>query len=134
MASTNWGLIILSAERVLGPDFDEIEKWFFERDMRMPDVSLFPRVGFIVRGVAAGFIFYTDSLVAIIDGYISNPKSDARQRDEALDLITEALINNAKFHGIKVIKCDTPLDVVKKRALKFGFELTGSYESFMRRF
>lgn len=96
----------------------------------MPPRSLFPRSGFIISGVAAGFLYFTDSAVGIIDCYISNPDTDSKTRSDALDAITLALIGFARFHGVKLIKCDTKLEVIKTRALGHGFRATGSHESF----
>jgi len=117
--------------RVLELDFDEIRAWFEARELKIPDRSLFPKVGFIVEGVAAGFIYFTDSPVAIIDCYISNPLSDSKYRSEAITGITEALIVCAKFHKCKRIKCDSTLGSIKRRALDHGFKSTGTYESFI---
>lgn len=116
--------------RILELDFDEIEKWFRAREMPVPERSLFPKIGFIVDNIAAGFIYFTDSSVAIIDCYISNPKSDKRNRDEALRAITGALITTAKFHKVKLLKCDTSLDAVKIRAEASGFKRIGAFDSF----
>lgn len=96
----------------------------------MPHPSLFPKVGFISEGVACGFVYFTDSPVAIIDCYLSNPNSDAQVRSKALDEITEALIKIAAFHKCQVIKCDTSIISVMKRAEKFGFKSIGSHESY----
>lgn len=117
------------ARRVLELDFDEIEKWFDKHHLKMPAKGLFPRIGFIVNGVAAGFIYSTDSLVSIIDCYISNPHIDAQTRDKALNAITDELIKSAKSHGCKIIKCDTKLESIKHRALAHGFKSLGAHES-----
>jgi hypothetical protein len=111
-------------------DFDQIARWFEARGTKMPPRSLFPRSGFIIDDVAAGFLYFTDSTVAIIDSYVSNPLSEPKTRSDALDAITLALIGFARFHGVKLVKCDTKLEVIKTRALGHGFKATGSYESF----
>lgn len=116
--------------RILDLDFDEIEKWFEMRSMTMPNRSLFPKVGFIVNKIAAGFIYFTDSSVAIIDCYISNPSSNAKERNEALDAITGALITVGKQHNIKLLKCDTQVDAIKIRAESAGFKRIGAFDSF----
>jgi hypothetical protein len=121
------------ASRVMDLDFDEISKWFELRKMESPEKHFFPKIGFIVHGYAAGFLYLTDSLVGIIDCYISNPKSVRLLRDKALDLVTEELIKSAKFHGCKVILCDSHIESIKDRASKHGFESNGVRESFMMR-
>jgi hypothetical protein len=119
------------ARRVVDLDFDQIGTWFSMREMRLPDRSLFPATGFIISGIAAGFIYYTDSAVALIDCYISNPDTDPQDRSEAIDAITDALIQSAKFHRCKMIKCDTQLDTIKKRALALGFKGIGEHDNFV---
>lgn len=119
------------ARRVLDLDFEQIATWYGMREMRFPDRSLFPPTGFIISGVAAGFIYYTDSLVALIDCYISNPDTDSKTRSDALNAVTDALINSAKFHRCKMIKCDTQSEAIKKRALAHGFKTIGAYENFV---
>ncbi len=120
------------ARRVVDLDFDEIKRWFGIRDERFPDRSLFPDTGFIIDGIAAGFVYFTDSSIAIIDCYISNPDTDQLSRSDALNAITESLINSAKFHRCKMIKCDTKLESIKARAISHGFKTTGAYESFIK--
>lgn len=122
---------ILSARRVLDLDFDEISRWFDVRGKTMPHRSLFPSTGFIVNGIAAGFVYFTDSNVAIIEGYISNPHVDSKTRSNALDIITAELLMKAKSSGYKLLKCDTQLEAIKIRAKKHGFKPVGSYESFV---
>lgn len=117
--------------RVLELDFDEIERWFEAHDMTMPHKSLFPPTGFIVRGIAAGFIYFTDSPLAIIDDYISNPTSDLKTRSDALNMITEHLLEIAKRRGCAVVKCDSKIEVIKKRAEALGFTPVGSFDSFV---
>lgn len=99
----------------------------------MPDKSLFPRTGYIVDGVAAGFVYFTDSAVAIIDCYISNPASDPDARSDALDAITRALLATAKFHKCSLVKCDTHLEAIKRRAVAHGFKAGAQYVSFSMR-
>lgn len=129
---TSLGALKVLVRRVVDLDFDEISKWAEARSLDMPDKKYFPKTGFIVNGIAAGFIYYTDSPIAIIDCYLSNPGSLKEDRDKALDLITEELIKNAVFHKCLMIKCDTGLESIKKRALKFGFNsVDKNFESFM---
>jgi len=119
------------ARRVAELDFDEIGKWFEVRGKKMPDTRFFPKVGFIVPDIACGFLYYTDSAIGIIDCYMSNPASDPEKRNDALNQITDKLIENAVFHKCRMIKCDTQLDVISKRAKTFGFKSVGFFESFI---
>lgn len=112
-------------------DFKDISNWFSWRKQLIPSRSIFPANGFIVDNIAAGFVYFTDSQIAIIDCYVSNPESDAKTRDIALDKITDALILCAVASGHNIIKCDTQKEAIKIRAKKHGFRPIGSYESFI---
>jgi hypothetical protein len=118
------------ARRIEQDDFVEICKWFEMRNMPVPHKSLFSKYGFIVPNIGAGFVYFTTSKVAIIDGYITNPQANDKQRDLALDAITDELIKMSVFRRCNVIKCDTQLDSIKRRAAKFGFKSCGYFESF----
>lgn len=126
----NLGVPQVLVRRVVDLDFDEVGKWVEVRGGSLPNRDLFPPTGFIVDGIACGFIYFTNSSVCILDCYLSNPFTDKELRDEALNLITTELIKYAKSHGCKLLKCDTKLDVIKKRALKHGFKPLGAYENF----
>lgn len=118
------------AKRIYLDDLVQVKKWHEDRGINCPDLSYFPPTGFIIDDIAAGFILYTDSGIALIDGYISNPNCKKSEREKALNLITRALIESAKKKGCNVIKCDTKLDCIKIRATKHGFKSLGVYESF----
>lgn len=119
------------ARRIVDLDFDAISIWFENRLLPIPDRSLFPPTGFIVDGIAAGFLYFTDSRIGIIDCYISNPHTEAKTRSDALDMITDALIAKAKAHGCRLVKCDSKIEATKKRAISSGFKPIGSYEAFV---
>lgn len=97
----------------------------------MPPHTL-PKVGFISPGVAAGFLYQTDSCVAIIDGYISNPVLNRADRDEALDEVTQALLNKAKELGFTHVKCETKLTSIGARAERHGFVPLGTFTYYVR--
>lgn len=108
-------------------DFDQLEKWFKYRNLYMNDVCFFPPTGFIYPGVAAGFLYTTDSAIGIIDSFISNPYSNGKERDKALNGITECLLGAARQKGCKLVKCDTQLEAIETRAKRFGFKYNGLY-------
>lgn len=124
----------LLARRVTSRDFVDICFWFCARGLNPPDESLFAPTGFIVDNIAAGFVYFTDAPIAIIDGYISNPNVDSKTRSNALDEITKALIKAASERQKHVIKCDSKLEAIKQRASKHGFKYSGSYASFRLEF
>ena len=96
--------------RIFKPeDYSQLTGWFKHREMNVPPLDLLSNVGFIADDIAAGFIYTTNSSIAIIDCYISNPDSDIDDRNRALELITIHLISYAKNCGFKLVKCDTTI-------------------------
>ena len=68
-------------------DYVELCKWFKDHKLSTPSRDQLPMNGFIVPKIAAGFIYLTDSSIAILDCFISNPASDDHQRDAALEIV-----------------------------------------------
>lgn len=113
-------------------DFKQICGWFKKRGLPKPSLKDLPMTGFIVDGIAAGFVYISDGSLGLIDCYISNPGSKKQDRSDALDLITERLVGAAKNLGCIRVKCDTQLNEIAIRALKHGFKEVGSFRSFIK--
>lgn len=76
-------------------DYDEVSTWFHERNIPITEDYL-PRHGFIVPGIAAGFIYSTDANFCIFESFISSPNVSRHEREEALRNIVSAMIKKAK--------------------------------------
>lgn len=84
-----------------------------------------PKVGKVVYGakepVAMGFIRQGEGF-CLLDGYISNPKASAEERNIGLNLLTHTLNNLAGELGFTRILCFSQnLDIIR-RAKAHGFE------------
>ena len=113
-------------------DYIQLTRWFKHRDMPVPPFEILSNHGYIVDDVAAGFIYLTNSSMAIIDCYVTNPESDKNTRDNALNWITIHLTAYAKNSGFKYIKCDSKIQEVINRAKKFGFKEIGQFTSLAK--
>lgn len=113
-------------------DYKRLQALYASWDLKTPDPMFLPNTGYMVDDVAAGFLYFTDSKIAIIDNFIANKQSSKEERDKALDGIVEALLASAKTGGAKMIKCDSDIDAIKKRAVKLGFTYTGDFSAFAR--
>jgi len=119
--------------RIFKPeDYTQLTGWFKHREMNVPPQDFLSSMGYIVDNVAAGFIYTTNSCVAIIDTYITNPDSDKKDRDIALDWITIHLTAYAKNGGYKIVKCDSSIKKVIKRATNHGFKEVGQFTSLVK--
>lgn len=113
-------------------DYSQLTGWFKHREMNVPPLEILSDVGYIVDDVAAGFIYKTNSSMAIIDCYVTNPSSDKKDRDIALDWITIHLTAYAKNCGYKLVKCDSKVEKVIKRAINHGFKEVGTFTSLVK--
>lgn len=113
-------------------DYSEICKWFKLHGLGTPMRDQLPMNGFIVPKIAAGFIYLTDSSVAILDCFIANPDSDDHQRDAAIDLIVSKLTTFARTRCVQLLIANTKIPVIRLRALHLGFLETGIHHSFAK--
>jgi hypothetical protein len=102
--------------------YPTVALWEEEHGLSPTPPDLFPKIGFFVPSTCAGFLYQTDSNVALIEGLITSPLSDPERRDEALDIVVEALLEEAKKLGYSVVYGFTSVSAVSRRALRLGFE------------
>lgn len=109
-------------------DFDKdyltICSWYRSYDKQPPYKTALSKTGYIVEDICVGFLYKTDSNIAFIEGYISNPKSDKNIKHKALDLITENLIMDAKDNGFKTIISMSNNKHVINMMKNFNYEIT----------
>lgn len=101
-------------------DLDDIGMWYAKRGMYM-DKSLLSRNGFIVPGVAAGFLIGTDTKACILEPFIANPQANEHERDTALKGILEALVERAEGLGYDYIFGFAASPTMIARAIEQGF-------------
>jgi hypothetical protein len=113
---------------VLQTHYPTLVRWYEGQGQKPPPVEALPQSGFVVPGAVAGFLYRTDSCVAVVEGLIANPEIDLAARRRGLDLLSHALIDEARKLGFKTMTASTTFDAVIQRALAFGFiRLPGSY-------
>jgi hypothetical protein len=106
---------------VVSSDIDTIRSWYNARNLEAPPRSYFPTLGFVVPGVAAGFLYATDTKVCFMEGFITNKDASSESRDWAIKAIAESLTDMAKcqgFHKILVLSTDQGI-VARAKEMKF---------------
>lgn len=86
--------------KITDKDLNEIMGWFHSRNIKITPEYL-PQTGFIVPGIAAGFIYRTDANFCIFESFIGNPKRPYTERQEALRHIVPIMIQEARDMGYK---------------------------------
>ncbi|GHG84957.1 hypothetical protein [Comamonas sp. JC664] len=100
--------------------FEHIKAWLQSWDEIVTPDGL-PQTGFVVPGKAAGFLYRTDSSLALIENLVAAPGLSKEERNEAVDLVVAAICKEATRLGFKILLGTTQLDAVVKRAEKHGF-------------
>jgi hypothetical protein len=113
-------------------DYGQLKKWCIDREVGVPQIECLSELGLIVDGVACGFLYLTNSAVGLLEAFYANPDADKIDRDLALNSITLELIEMAVLNGCKVLKCETKLDAISKRAIEFGFIDVGNFKTLMK--
>lgn len=90
-------------ERYKPQHYEMVNDWFKSRKGdSIPEQFLAP-TGFIVPGVAVGFLIKTDCNVCFFEPFISNPKATTELRIKALDEIVTMLEREAANLGYRFV-------------------------------
>lgn len=108
-------------------DLPSIAGWYAARGSLAPHPATLPPTGRIVPDVAAGFLYLTNSAVALLDGYVTNPAASLRARSAAVDSITAALLAHARREGVRHVTAICASAGIARRAAKFGLRPIGTY-------
>lgn len=101
-----------------------IASWYHARELEAPLAEMLPEVGYVVDKKVAGWVTLTDSNMAVIDTFISNPHTTPSSRAHAIEKLTGVLIDSAMALGYTKIICLTNVPTLKKEAFKYGLKET----------
>ena len=113
----------MSLKRVTSKDFPMIVSWYRQRSLTPPDPRALSDVGFVADNRVAGWLYLTNSNIALIEGIISDPKSPPSLRNESLDKIIGFMIDFALELGYTQFIGITKHSKVEQRVKKFGFKV-----------
>lgn len=99
----------------------ELQRWLIKHKLAPLLTDDLPRIGFVVDGVAAGFLRVCEGSYGLIDGYITNPAVEGPKRHEALEAITKSILRAARAMDIHRILTFTTDECIISRAKKHGF-------------
>ena len=93
-------------------------RWY---EMTPLPIQFLPQSGFVVDGVAMGFMYRTDSKMALIENLAANPKLPRETRTQGLDAVVTAIAEEGRALGFEVLIGYTNVNAVIQRALRHGF-------------
>lgn len=109
----------MEVRRYQPSDFPQISEWGKQYGA-IYNESQFPKTGFIVDGIAAYFLYSTDSSVCFLENLIANRKSTPREKDKAIELIAQAILQEARDKKFTIAYATADIPQVIFRAIKHG--------------
>jgi hypothetical protein len=109
-------------------DYPELLQWWKDFRFPAPPQSMLPDNGtcgvMISKGdinVCAGFLYFTNSSVAMCEFVVSNFQYKDKDRTEALSLLYAAIESAAKEQGYKLLFSTVKNEALINRMLSFGW-------------
>lgn len=109
-------------------DFPLIVSWYKKHKQRVPDPRALSNTGFIADERVAGWIFLTNSNIALIEGIISDPDSIPSLRRESLNKLIGFMIDFCIASGYTQIIGITKHPRIEFIGKKYGFKTLPSHK------
>jgi hypothetical protein len=87
--------------------------------------AILPRVGVVEPGVAAGWLYQTDSGIGLLEQFVTNPDASGKARHAAVDAIGLELLSRAKDLGLTRVILHTSHRSIARMCIRRGFEYRG---------
>lgn len=102
--------------------------WLAARDLDTGLIQDLPRTGYVAiedgQVIAAGFLRHCEGSHGLLDSFITDPTAPPKDRDKAMDLLLNRLINHSKKLGIKQLIGFSVDSFTLSRAKRFGMQAT----------
>lgn len=102
-------------------DYETVNKWFTDQRVYSIPADFLSDIGYIVPGVAVGFLVKTNINCCFLEPFIANPDAPVSIRDEALREILRKLEDTAKSMGIRMVYGIATSPTMINRALDSGW-------------
>ena len=84
-------------------DYPEVSSWWKAHDWPVLDPKMLSEEGLVVEGLCAGWLYKTNSCIALLEWVVGNPEADKMARSEALDLLITKAKKMAKDQGYTLL-------------------------------
>lgn len=101
-----------------------VAHWWVGHKWPVLPLAALPASGFVVPGVCAGFLYFTDSEIAILEWVVSNPKASTMEVGRGIKAIVEAAISTALNEGYSMIFSYVKSKGLQKLYERQGFKVT----------
>lgn len=112
----------MNVREYVAEDYPTLCEWWRGHDWEPVAEALLPR-GFVVEGLAAGFIYVDDlGVISMMEWVVTNPNEiNGIERYKALKTIIQACTDYAKERGVKLIYTTSNSEKLIKIYEKGGF-------------
>ncbi len=104
--------------------YEMVAHWWVGHKWPVLPLAALPASGFVVPGVCAGFLYFTDSEIAILEWVVSNPKASTMEVGRGIKAIVEAAISTALNEGYSMIFSYVKSKGLQKLYERQGFKVT----------
>lgn len=111
-------------------DFEMLKRWYKERGLGAPQEAALSDAGWVADERVVGFLYVTNSNIALIDGIVSDPHSLPSNRKQSLQQLCSTIVDVAVMMGYTNIIAATSNESIKEICRKMAFQKT-SYELFV---
>lgn len=123
----------MKTRRYIKEDYEVVKSWWVKHGGHPVTPDVLPEYGLIIEQYCAGWAYKTDSSVALIEWIIANPDTDKQERDTALTILLQKLIDYCKLWGFKNVMTYTASGALANRLLTHDFKITCKSEMALLR-
>lgn len=119
----------MNSREYVPADHRLLSTWWKLQDWPTIPQEMLPKTGMIVENddhmpICAGFLYKTDSKVCLLEFIIANPLSDTIERGQALDVLIEDLVAQAKKMDFSMVFTMAGNSRLIQRYQEHKFQLT----------
>lgn len=114
-------------------DYFKLCEWWKQYNMAPIPKNSLSTNGIMIGNYCAGWYYKTDSDIGLIENFISNKETKKEDKEKALDLLFEILINMAKLNGNKfVFTASGNNNIITRGSNNFKFREINNYKVFVK--
>lgn len=106
-------------------DLPAMNEWYRAHGQAPVRRDMLPTTGFIVPGVAVGFLYRTDAQLALVHHVVTNPAAGLRARHRAVRAIVGACQDTARGLGLREILTWSDVPSIVRVAGRAGGRVVG---------
>lgn len=107
--------------------YKDVSTWWNTHKWPVIPLAMLPPTGFVIEGVCAGWLYLTDSPIALLEWVVANPNTPVDERGQGLDALVARLKEEAKARGKSFVFMTAKNERLINRLEKHGFQRTDEH-------